>query len=69
MTDISATVEQGSMDDGASESRWLPRLAAVLAVVDGRPHDRAQSPSSRTRRGWSLRPSTFGGPPTPETRG
>jgi hypothetical protein len=32
MTDISATIEHGSMDDGATESRWLPRLAAVLAV-------------------------------------
>jgi hypothetical protein len=33
MTDISATIEQGSVDDGATGSRWLPRLATALAVL------------------------------------
>jgi hypothetical protein len=33
MTDISATIEQGSVDDRATGSSWLPRLAAVLAAL------------------------------------
>jgi len=32
MTDISATIEEASMDDGATRSRWLPRLATALAA-------------------------------------
>jgi hypothetical protein len=31
MTDISATIERGSVDDSATRSHWLPRFAAVLA--------------------------------------
>jgi hypothetical protein len=33
MTDISATIEQGSTDDDATWSRWLPRIATALAGV------------------------------------
>jgi hypothetical protein len=33
MTDVSATIDGGSMDTGATGSRWLPRLASALAVL------------------------------------
>jgi hypothetical protein len=33
MTDVSAMIEQGSVHDGATRSRWLTRLATALAVV------------------------------------
>ena len=33
MTDVSATIEQGSVDDVATRSRWLTRLATALAIL------------------------------------
>ena len=35
MTDVSATIEQGSVDDVATRSRWLTRLATALAILAG----------------------------------